>query len=1003
MAMLQVLPERMWPRTALGEAESVRLRAIEPATRNSHLIEDKPDIWLTMDNLDECAGPSFVAPLVPLERILLERFARMVTGSCADWTPGFRFRVAPVREARESVPQAEMAAEQRVGHFWAVASPTAARLAAMTAVAPLPQLNLGILRLLRGLLPEADLTHEAEVLLGGLLRLSTPQDGLPARATDYQLDFIEGVREQLLNSVRIDDAVETLRHLNRYIAERGIGIRTMHAELADPESHAGHIDGTNPELRQTVEVLQRIGGVHARLVGKPRKVATETPIPRSHAAVEIPVLSAEQASEEPAAGDPMPYEYDVFVSYARVDDQPVDSDSVGWVSALVKKFRNRVEQLTGRRGSVSIFMDVDNLPHDVDASREFTAIAGRSRLLLVVLSPGYIYSQGCQAELQAYLEASSRREDLIQPSAPFVVDLGEVAHEDWPLSLQGMLGYRFWSKDTITGHTRRLGYPIPMSDDREYYKVLDRLAREVSTELVAHRKRETVSSVLSAAESSAASGHVQTADSFQPPALPPLPSNVVYVSYASVDDEPSFAGDSGWVSTLVRLLSKRVAELAGWTDAVSFVMNKTVAGSSPADDGIAYAVKNSTMILVLLSPAYLLSAWARRELERLHGLEGRVFLLDLGNIDLDFLPSELRVRSVFSFWMEEQEGHRRQRRRLPGPDDPKYHGLYSDALNDLALEIFRAIQKDESPERSRSHDPEVHTRAAISVFLADVSDDLYFARDDVARYLSQAGFRVLPESEGLTNSMVEFDEGLHRALAESDFYIQLLSEHRGQRAPGRDETLPAYQYRIAKELGLPMRQWRDPDLRAEDVEDEHQRDLLFGQDVIACPLDEFSAFMVARLANPLGAIPPLSDPLVHVICAKEDSRWTEAVLNALNEAGWGWSYTRTDSSPEEPHGDLAEVIDVCDALLVVYDAGSAEWLRRQLVQIRKLAIHRARPLAAVGVLELRPGLHSPIGMKLPRMIHISLDHSPTLEDLRPFLQAVISRLDADAFSRPRRR
>ena len=49
--------------------------------------------------------------------------------------------------------------------------------------------------------------------------------------------------------------------------------------------------------------------------------------------------------------------HDIFVSYAHVDDLTDREDEDGWVTALVKKLKNRLAQLLGRQDNFSLWYD----------------------------------------------------------------------------------------------------------------------------------------------------------------------------------------------------------------------------------------------------------------------------------------------------------------------------------------------------------------------------------------------------------------------------------------------------------------------------------------------------------------------------------------------------------------------------------------------------------------------------------------------------------------------
>jgi hypothetical protein len=57
------------------------------------------------------------------------------------------------------------------------------------------------------------------------------------------------------------------------------------------------------------------------------------------------------------------FEYDIFISYAHVDNQMATSEAAGWVETFHKNLRIRLSQRFGRDGLVAIWRD-ENLTGD---------------------------------------------------------------------------------------------------------------------------------------------------------------------------------------------------------------------------------------------------------------------------------------------------------------------------------------------------------------------------------------------------------------------------------------------------------------------------------------------------------------------------------------------------------------------------------------------------------------------------------------------------------------
>ena len=104
------------------------------------------------------------------------------------------------------------------------------------------------------------------------------------------------------------------------------------------------------------------------------------------------------------------YEFDIFVSYAHVDDQPlidaVGERPTGWVATLVRHLKTELAQKIGRAEAVSVWFDAHNLRGHHTLVDEIAARLERSAIFLAILSPGYAASQWCWDEVSLFTRGS---------------------------------------------------------------------------------------------------------------------------------------------------------------------------------------------------------------------------------------------------------------------------------------------------------------------------------------------------------------------------------------------------------------------------------------------------------------------------------------------------------------------------------------------------------------------------------------------------------------------
>jgi TIR domain len=110
-----------------------------------------------------------------------------------------------------------------------------------------------------------------------------------------------------------------------------------------------------------------------------------------------------------------------------------------------------------------------------------------SRILLLVMSPGYHQSEWCQWELGNFLTqyAAEKHKDNV-----FVIDLQPVPRETWHNALQPLRTMRFWEKGFTDQASRPLGFPVPkLDEDNPYWRNVNELAHLIAESLGQHADR----------------------------------------------------------------------------------------------------------------------------------------------------------------------------------------------------------------------------------------------------------------------------------------------------------------------------------------------------------------------------------------------------------------------------------------------------------------------------------------------------------------------------------
>ena len=263
VAILQMLPDWLWGRTALGRGVAAQFSALAAGIPNYQLTTKTVSTWYDID-----LATSIKIPVVTLEPDKFTAWAEMLAGKGGAWSAGIVFEpelFAMPEVAIEFDGASELDAEDRVQSFRLTASPIARRLAGLLAAAPV--ISLPIVRILQSkVLTLSQPVHVAEVFLGGLLK---PLSEITAKTNPnyVQYDFIEGVRDLLLESVPSSEIVNVVAEVSEYIAERlGISLEEFGAIIRNPQEveNIEILSQTVPFAILTAKILKRLGGEYVR-------------------------------------------------------------------------------------------------------------------------------------------------------------------------------------------------------------------------------------------------------------------------------------------------------------------------------------------------------------------------------------------------------------------------------------------------------------------------------------------------------------------------------------------------------------------------------------------------------------------------------------------------------------------------------------------------------------------------------------------------------------------
>ena len=181
----------------------------------------------------------------------------------------------------------------------------------------------------------------------------------------------------------------------------------------------------------------------------------------------------------------MTFANDVFISYAHVDDLPLDparpGQSAGWVTTLVQHLENFLGQEIGRAEGFTVWKDKDNLRGNNALTPEIEAVLERTAIFIAILSPGYLASAWCPDEARFFAQRFAGN------LAGRVFVVGKAKLDDAavvPRQLTGLRNYRFWYVDD-NKQPRTFATPVPRPEEIQYFRQVQDLARDVQRNLKA--------------------------------------------------------------------------------------------------------------------------------------------------------------------------------------------------------------------------------------------------------------------------------------------------------------------------------------------------------------------------------------------------------------------------------------------------------------------------------------------------------------------------------------
>lgn len=172
------------------------------------------------------------------------------------------------------------------------------------------------------------------------------------------------------------------------------------------------------------------------------------------------------------------FEHDIFISYAHIDNQPLDAGLKGWVETLHERLSVRLAQLLGEEAR--IWRDPKLQGNDLFAETLVRHLA-KAGVLVSIISPRYVRSEWCVRELDEFCRLAEMNGGLQigDKLRIFKVVKTHIPHEQHPAVLRGSLGYEFYEYDQARDRAKEFSPEIVPARDIRYWEKLDDLAYDI--------------------------------------------------------------------------------------------------------------------------------------------------------------------------------------------------------------------------------------------------------------------------------------------------------------------------------------------------------------------------------------------------------------------------------------------------------------------------------------------------------------------------------------------
>ena len=140
------------------------------------------------------------------------------------------------------------------------------------------------------------------------------------------------------------------------------------------------------------------------------------------------------------------FDYDIFISYAHVDNLKISGEEKGWIEKFYNDLQVCLSKRIGRIGRIKIWLDERRLDGNLLFDAEIKQAIEKSATFLALTSQGYLESDYCKQELNWFVKKAKQEQfGLNIENRPRIVNvlLGNISRNRWPPDYGRAEGFSF--------------------------------------------------------------------------------------------------------------------------------------------------------------------------------------------------------------------------------------------------------------------------------------------------------------------------------------------------------------------------------------------------------------------------------------------------------------------------------------------------------------------------------------------------------------------------------